>query len=430
VRTLPQSALTIGLAAAWLAGCAAGNEMPIGAPATSAQASRATTSSFQVLYKFARKDKTGGGQNPANNGLVDVGGTLYGTTANGGLGGDGGNGVVYSISTTGAKKVVYRFGGYQYGDGTRPVDGLIDVKGTLYGTTEYGGHCDAGTVYSLTTAGRETVLHSFCYSSGGNIAGGLVAVKGVLYGTTSSGGTSGDGTVYSLSTSGAYKLIYSFAGGTDGYQPIGDLLDVKGTLYGITSSGGSSSCSYGDGCGTVYSITTSGQEKVLHSFQGPPDGAIPAEGLIDVKGLLYGTTNFGGIAPGSTKGDCQFFGCGTLYSVSTSGTEKVLYRFRGGSHGANPVASLLDMNGTLYGNLSSGGNVCGSGTYHFGCGMIYSMTTGGKNERTVHNFSGSDGATPNDLIDVNDVVYGTTSRGGYTSECNGLGCGTVFTLTP
>ena len=46
--------------------------------------------------------------------------------------------------------------------------------------------------------------------------------------------------------------------------------------------------------GTVFSITTAGKEKVLHSFGGGTDGVGPFAGLIDVKGTLYGTTEQGG----------------------------------------------------------------------------------------------------------------------------------------
>jgi len=338
--------------------------------------------------------------------------------------GYGGNGVVYSITTTGATKVLYLFRGYQYGDGFSPVEGLINVNGTLYGTTSAGGHCNDGTVYSLSTTGRETVLHGFCYSSGGNAAGGLIDVNGTFYGVTARGGSSDDGTVYSLSASGAYKVLYSFKGGTDGVEPLGTLLNVNGTLYGVTFGGGSS-CDYGyHGCGTVYSVTTSGQETVLHSFSGSPDGALPEAGLIDVNGTLYGTTSAGGLP-------CVGDGCGTVYSITTSGTENVLYRMRGGSHGSSPEASLLEMNGTLYGTTSYGGHVtCGHGTYSLSCGTVFSMTTGGKNERDLHKFRGSDGATPDYLTDVNNVLYGETYRGGYANTCGTNGCGTVFALTP
>jgi uncharacterized repeat protein (TIGR03803 family) len=428
VRTLALSALTIGLAAALLAGCVARNDMPpMGAPATSAQTLRTMTSSFQVLHRFGRHDKTRGGASPAGP-LLDVNGTLYGTTSNGGLGGYGGNGLVYSITTTGATKVLYLFGGYTEGDGSSPVDGVIDVNGTLYGATRAGGHCDDGTVYSLSATGRETVLHSFCYSSGGNASGGLIDVNGTLYGVTARGGSSNDGTVYRLSASGAYKVLYSFKGGTDGVTPVGTLLNVKGTLYGVTFNGGSSCHNSGGGCGTVYSVTTSGQETVLHRFSGSPDGALPEAGLIDVKGRLYGTTTAGGLA---TSTLCAGGGCGTVYSITTSGTENVLYRMSGGSHGASPEASLLEMNGTLYGTTSYGGLVtCGHGTYSLSCGTVFSMTTRGKNERDLHEFRGPDGATPDYLIDLNNVLYGTALRGGYVDTCGTNGCGTVFAFTP
>jgi uncharacterized repeat protein (TIGR03803 family) len=425
VRTFAWSALTVGVAAALLVGC--GAPPPIGAPATGAQALRAVTSSFQVLHRFGRHDKTRGGANPSGP-LLDVNGTLYGTTSNGGRGGYGGNGLVYSMTTTGATKVLYLFRGYQYGDGFRPVDGVINVNGTLYGATNAGGHCNDGTVYSLSKTGREAVLHSFCSSSGGNASGGLIDVNGTLYGVTARGGSSGDGTVYSLSASGAYKVLYAFKGGTDGNAPVGTLLNVNGTLYGVTFNGGPRCHNSGDGCGTIYSVTTSGQETVLHSFSGSPDGALPEAGLIDVSGTLYGTTTAGGLT-GSTS--CAGDGCGTVYSITTSGTENVLYRLRGGSHGSSPEASLLEMNGTLYGTTSYGGNVtCGHGTYSLSCGTVFSMTTSGKKERDLHEFRGSDGATPDYLIDVNNVLYGTTSRGGYVDTCGTNGCGTVFALTP
>ena len=53
-----------------------------------------------------------------------------------------------------------------------------------------------------------------------------------------------------------------------------------------------SNCNYG--CGTVYRISTAGAEKVLYRFTGSPDGAFPTASLIDVNGMLYGTTGDGG----------------------------------------------------------------------------------------------------------------------------------------
>jgi hypothetical protein len=41
-------------------------------------------------------------------------------------------------------------------------------------------------------------------------------------------------------------------------------------------------------------VSTTGAEKVLYSFQSGNDGANPSASLLAVKGLLYGTTEYGG----------------------------------------------------------------------------------------------------------------------------------------
>jgi len=70
----------------------------------------------------------------------------------------------------------------------------------------------------------------------------------------------------------------------------GLIMDKAGNLYG-TAGGGSY------GYGTVFKLDTSGNETMLYSFMGPPDGAIPLAGLImDKAGNLYGTTYGGGDA--------------------------------------------------------------------------------------------------------------------------------------
>jgi uncharacterized repeat protein (TIGR03803 family) len=94
--------------------------------------------------------------------------------------------------------------------------------------------------------------------------------------------------------SGAESVVYRFQGGTDGFTPQGDLLDVKGVLYGTTAEGGTSNY-----YGTVFKVSTSGTERVLYSFQGT-DGAQPKTSLIDVKNALYGTTYGGGATNSGT----------------------------------------------------------------------------------------------------------------------------------
>ena len=77
--------------------------------------------------------------------LVNVGGTLYGTTYSGGMYGVG---TAFSITTSGVEKVLHSFGNGS--DGVFPVAGLIKVNETLYSTTYNGGLHNAGTVFALT----------------------------------------------------------------------------------------------------------------------------------------------------------------------------------------------------------------------------------------------------------------------------------------
>jgi hypothetical protein len=78
---------------------------------------------------------------------------------------------------------------------------------------------------------------------------------------------------------------------------------------------------------TVSVASASWKEKVLHSFQGLPDGAYPAGGVVfDQKGNLYGATTDGGAddCPGIAQ-------CGTVYQLTPPAkkgdpwTETILY---------------------------------------------------------------------------------------------------------
>ena len=180
-----------------------------------------------------------------------------------------------------------------YVDGANPTAGLLSVTGTLYGTTVYGGQISsvgAGTSFSLSTTGTEKLLYGFSLGSNGSYPeAGLINVDGTLYGTTSSSGVSGGGTAFSITTSGSLATLHGFGSGSDGGYPWAPLLNVRAMLYGTTAGGGT----YGKG--TVFSMSLTGaDEKVLHDFGHGSDGATPLVGLIDVKGTLFGTTSAGG----------------------------------------------------------------------------------------------------------------------------------------
>ena len=402
ISKLGRDAVSMCVTVAMLAGCSAlplslskgqgGAEPPLVHRAMPA-------SSFRVLHSF---DGDPDGETP-NGDLDNLNGTLYGTTF---YGGTHRVGTAFSISIDGTEKVLHSFGAGS--DGIFPYAGLIHLtetaKDTLYGTTRDGGTSDKGTVYSIGTDGTEKVLHSFGGGSDGAAPfGNLAHAHDTLYGTTRDGGPSDNGTVYVISADGAEKVLHHFGGGSDGAKPIAGLIDANGTFYGTTTKGGTSDK------GTVYSIGADGTEKVLYSFAGGSDGASPSAGLIDVRGTLYGTTDEGGT-----------LNRGTVYSITTDGTEKVLHSFGSGSDGAIPLGGLSDVKGVLYGTTFLGGSKRCFGS---GCGTIYSITTDGT-ETVLYSFGGYDGFKPEArLLHHNGTLYGTTDEGGNYDR------GTVYALT-
>lgn len=348
--------LSVCVAAVSLTSCGV-RQSPLGVPAATPAAIPATSAQYAVLLRFK-----GGryGEHPES-GLIDVDGTLYGSTYDGGSASCPTCGTIYGVTTSGAEKVLHGFAGYP-SDGAHPLGDLLDVNWTLYGTTFSGGVQATGTFYSVSLSGDEKVLVSFAYDGTDNRgldpAAGVINAQGTLYGTTEKGcgpspsaqcgpgSTESYGVVYSVTTTGTVKVLYSFDDG-GGVYPHAPVTDVDGMLYGTTLYGGSKYY------GVVYRVSTSSGEHTVHNFTGGYDGQNPASGLLDVNGTLYGTTQYGGGGSACAKG------CGTIFSISTSGAEKVLHAFAGGSDGAYPRASLIEMNGALYGTTAAGGGASG-----------------------------------------------------------------------
>jgi uncharacterized repeat protein (TIGR03803 family) len=281
-----------------------------------------------LVYSFAG----GPGGNSPTSGVIALGGSFYGTTSD----------VAFAVTAAGKAVTLHAFGSGK--DGATPVLAPMAVlDGKLYGATQLGGskRCNSGcgTIFALTTAGKENIVYSFQGGHDGFVPlGSVISVKSVLYGTTSYGGADDGGTVFSMTGSGAKTIRYSFKGGSsDGERPSGNLMLSGGVLYGTTAFGGTKDL------GTVFAIGSS-KETVLHAFTGGADGASPNGSLADVNNVLYGTTSGGGKS-----------GNGTIFSVTKSGKEQVLYAFRGGSDGSQPLGGLVNVNGILYGTTSRGG---------------------------------------------------------------------------
>jgi uncharacterized repeat protein (TIGR03803 family) len=330
---------------AWITAIELAAVLVVGAFAT--QPARAANKE-NVLYRF--KGGTDG-RYPYGGLVRDAKGNLYGTTY---FGGASGAGTVFRLGKTGKLKVLHSFTGGK--DGGYPVAGVItDAAGNLYGTTLEGGAFGAGTVFKVDTSGHETALYSFGktgnYDGAFPYAGLIMDAAGNLYGTTSSGGLPPyAGTVFKIDLSGHETFEYAFTNRGDGEYPLASLIaDANGILYGTTYYGGAS------GAGTVFKLdTTTGTDTVLYSFSGGADGSNPVAGVImDAKGNLYGTTMFGGTSP-----NCGPVGCGVAFKLDTAGTETVLHTFGlgGRGEGANPTAGLvLDAKGNLYGTTEYGG---------------------------------------------------------------------------
>jgi|GEM_PF-743380 len=267
------------------------------------------------------------------------------------------------------------------------------------------GHSPNVRALPATSSYQYSTIFSFEGFNGAAPAGTLLYYKGKLYGITTAGGYYSQGTVFSVTPSGEETVLHNFGQVGDGSKPEAGLIAFNGALYGTTYAGGT----YNDG--TVFSITPGGKESVLYSFgANKRDGKNLVAGLTPLSGTLYGTTPYGGIGDG-----------GTVFAITPTSSEKILFDFPDNSKkdGNNPFAGLIAYNGTLYGT-TEGSGPCQQGT-------AYSITPSGK-EQTIYGFPCQryDGSNPHaGLVVVNGVLYGTTTYGGKAFYNDG----TVFSLT-
>jgi uncharacterized repeat protein (TIGR03803 family) len=208
-----------------------------------------------------------------------------------------------------------------------------------------------------------------------------------------------------------FTTVYNFEG-TDGYGPAAGLAQgIDGNLYGTTSGGGTSgACTFG--CGTVFTITPSGTLTSLQNFH-RTDGSFPFSALAqDIYGTLYGTTTTGGA---NDTND------GTVYSIAPGGTLTTLHNFDG-TDGRYPYATLVQgADGKFYGATVNNGA-------HHNSGTVFNITAGGI-LTTLYNFCAqtdcTDGSEPYATLvqGANGDFYGTTASGGAN------GNGTIFKIT-
>ena len=250
-----------------------------------------------------------------------------------------------------------------------------------------------GTKYTVALTVR-SVQGAFTYidlqAQGSDVYGG-----GQGYSSTGPVGTLDfyfqEGITYPASVT----AVHAFSG-TDGANPFyAPIVGNDGNLYGTTAE------VYSGGSGTVYMLSPDGATfTTLHTFDGA-DGAGPEGGLLQASdGFLYGTT----VNRGPNGG-------GTVFKISTDGTMfATLHAFGGGVFGGPYFGLIQADDGFLYGTASADGA--------FGDGTVFAVSTDGTTFRTVHSFSGGDGADPScTLVEgLDGNLYGTTISGGTNDD--------------
>lgn len=393
---------------------------------------------FKPLFSF---DGTNGAVplGPLTQGLD---GNFYGTTPDFGAHNAG---TVFRITPNGTLATIYNFCAQtNCTDGSAPEAALVLGRdGSFYGTTYYGGggNCESGcgTVFKITPQGALTSLYSFTGDADGSRPQEtplIQATDGNFYGSTSAGGSNrfnGGGTIFRITPSGQLTTAYRFPY-TDGQYPNGGnaqgglLQAADGNFYGTTAGGGPYNA------GTVFQLTPAGTLTTLYNFcsGGSPcvDGQYPSGGLVlGTDGKLYGTTLYGGTSTLCNNG--PFTDCGTVFTISLAGTLTTLHSFVN-TDGNNPQPIILATDGNFYGTTYIGGDtqLCTNTDIEGGCGVIYKITSAGT-FTLLHIFDGTDGNSPNVLLQgTNGAFYGTTRYGGPSGYDYGAVYGLGVGLAP
>lgn len=304
------------------------------------------SSSFNTLWQFTGNDAA----YPQS--LALFGDTLFGTALSPNCG------TIFSVATNGTGFTnLFVFNG-DGSSGENPIARLVLSGNTLYGTTQYGGTSNCGTIFMVNTDGTGfTILRDFAGSDGAYPSTPLTLSGTTLYGTTCNGGVSNNGTIFKINCDGSGFVVLKGFTGEDGANPSGTLLLSGTTLYGTTMWGGSFDS------GTVFEINTDGTGfNVLSEFMyltNNFDTGLPSGDLALSGSTLYGTTQSGGA-----------YGAGTVFQVNTDGTSyAVLKSFRGDySDGGYPSGGLVLSGTTLYGATPAGS--CGNFGTLFGLSLL------------------------------------------------------------
>jgi uncharacterized repeat protein (TIGR03803 family) len=212
------------------------------------------------------------------------------------------------------------------------------------------------------------------HEDGGYPQGLIQDSAGSLYGAAEVSIIPHGGTIFKLDSAGVFSVLYAFTGGADGGSPQGKLIrDESGDIHGVATLGGASTCDPSDGCGVVFRLDANGNESVLHRFFSYGGGDDPQIAVLDVGGVLYGTTVFGGDL------SCNFpDGCGLLFQIGKTGQYSILHDFDSSIAGHSVSSTFggltLGANGNIYGATRFGGTGTECADSQTACGVIFKYT--------------------------------------------------------
>jgi uncharacterized repeat protein (TIGR03803 family) len=133
-------------------------------------------------------------------------GRLYGVTA---IGGEFGNGALFSITRRGEFSLLYSFTGGV--DGAQPNTLFRDPEGHIYGATAFRTRARLRSAVRRGRDGTLTVVHNFMGLEGGQVNGSMMQFKqGSFYGTTATGGDVSSGNIYRFTPPSTVESIYDF----------------------------------------------------------------------------------------------------------------------------------------------------------------------------------------------------------------------------
>ena len=373
-------------------------------------------------------------------------------------------------------------------DGASPGSLIQGSDGNFYGAAKVSSYqsgglpVNGGTVFSLTPAGKFTLLHTFAQGANKNFANGegpaslIEGPDGNLYGATASGGKGYDdppgffgyGIVFRIGKTGSgFQVIHRFCSVmpscSDGAYPAGGLVaGTDGNIYGVTSQGGTGSGCPQPACGTIFRVTpSSGAYQVVFSFSAST-GQEPTGLTLAPDGTIYGLTLQGGVlfhytpATGALQSmalrfpfpsGCSGFACfatsgpvfgpnGYLYGLYTvyqtggsglfevqpdGGNLQLFPQYATAAEGGSAVGLLLASDGNFWVTESdSATGVSGA--------IVTLSPSDGTAIQTLTPFGGAAGSYPSALIQAKDGTLWGEAAGGVVAGSDHFAGGTVFSL--